>query len=243
MADLPDRDRDGADGGGYEVPPQMPAPPDVRTSGRGGPPQAPPDDVAASLWGPAAVPSQEPGRWGARPYGTSGTALLDRPTVARRPIVAPPVAPAPLPADQSWDWERSHRLRNALVVAAAILLIGSLMAAFVVFRNREDTKKPSFVEPPPATLPTEISPQQLPPPSSTVPSIVPVPAPATTAVTVPAAPAPPPPTAPPAPATTVTTRRVTPTVTASPPHPSCPPACPTTAPRPSTTSTTRPPAG
>lgn len=248
MPERPDTPKKGDEGGGYAVPTQFPAPPDVTRSGRawgppemppddpetvrrGGPPQAPPEDPRTSLWGPPGDMPPEPDRWGAAPVHRYGsTALLDRPST-RRPVVAAPVRPPPAaPSQQSWDWEKSHGLRNALIAAAAILLVGSLIAALVVFRGRDDPKQ-SFVEPPPATV--TIAP--IAPSEGTVASTAPV---SLAPVTTPPTSAAPPPTTttrPPAPPTTVrittpTTRRpVTPTVTASPPIGGCPPACPTTA--------------
>lgn len=259
--DRPDRPP-GGDRGGYAVPPQFPAPPDVRgrrpawglgaddpgspPPPRTGPPLvAPEDDPATALFGPSPLASSEPDRWDpAPPGGYGGTAVLDRPTTSRRHVVAPPVRPLP-PAQpaQSWDWERSHGLRNALLVAAAILLVGSL-TAFVVLRNREDDRDRDFVEPPPAIEATEDTVAPGPPPggATIVPSIVPVPvpAPSTPATAAPAppttaAPATAPPTAPPAPPTTRAATPPQPTVTASPPYTGGPvPTRP-----PSTTSTTR----
>lgn len=248
MPDRPENPKKGDEGGGYAVPTQFPAPPDVTRGGRAwgppvvppddpatvrraGPPQAPPEDPRTSLWGPPGDVPPEPDRWAAAPVHRYGsTALLDRPST-RRPVVAAPVRPPPVaPSQQSWDWEKSHGLRNALIAAAAILLVGSLIAALVVFRGRGDRKQ-SIVEPPPATV--TIAP--IAPSEGTVTPTTPVSlAPVTTPPT--AAPAPASTTTPPAPATTVrtttpTTRRpVTPTVTASPPIGSCPPACPTTRP-------------
>jgi hypothetical protein len=248
VPERPDPAEKDEDGGGYAVPTQFPAPPDVAWSRGGrpqapeagggrpsGPPVAPPEDGRPSLWGPPSEAPPEPERWGQAPHRYGSTAVLDRPT-SRRPVVAPPVRPAPVPASQqSWDWERSHGLRNALIVAALILLVGSLIAALVVFRSRDDSKQ-SFVEPPPATVTIQpIAPSETTVASTTPVSLVPV-TPATTAAPAPTTTSPAPPTT--VRPATVTTRRVTPTVTASPPHPGCPPACPTTAPPTTRSSTT-----
>lgn len=199
------------------------------------PPVAPPED-RSSRWGPPSEPPPEPERWGAASVHRYGsTAVLNRPT-GRRPVVAAPVRPLPVePSQQSYDWERSHGLRNALIAAAIILLVGSLIAALVVFRSRNDSKQ-SFVEPPPATVTI----QPIAPSEGTVASTAPVSlVPVTTATTA----APAPPTTQPAPATTVrvtpptTKRPSTSTVTASPPYSGCPP-CPTTSTRRTTTTTT-----
>lgn len=228
--------------GDYEVPPQNPAPPGGATGAEGsgsegqvggagwppaghGPPVVPPDDPGAALWGPAAPPT-DGDRWAPTPVGpTGGTALLDRPTTARRPLVAPPVRPVPAgPAAQSWEWEGTHRLRNALLAAIAILLVGSLIAALIIFRNRGDDKNQAQLPPPSTVLVPPATPA---PTSTTAPPAPVVPdtaAPTTTAVpvTLPpvtAAPA----TLPAIPTTTATTRTTAPPATPSPPGSYVPP--------------------
>jgi len=144
------------------------------------------------------------------------------------------------------SWERTHGLRNALLAAAAILLVGSLIAAFVVWRNQADDKGrdpgPPAGQAPRVTVPAGagIDGAALP----TLPVVPPVtvpPAPATTAATTPpvrattVAPRPAPTTTrPPTPTTRATVPTTTP-ITASPPVTSFPP--PTRA-----TTTTKPPA-
>lgn len=157
---------------------------------------------------------------------------MDR-TVARRPVVAPPVRPVPAPSpSQSWDWERSHGLRNALVALAAVLLVGFLVAAFVVLRNN-DGERTAPVGPAPTSVPgggtaPVIEPGNAGP--TTIPSDTPVTVPAAPPTTAAATAAPviaPPTTATPAAAPT-TRRPAAPTVTASPPY-TCGPV-PSTAP-------------
>ena len=253
-----------AGGGGYQVPPQHRAPPDAsrpprawgpgseanrsRAAWGAAPPLVQPDEPAPSPWGPpptAAMPS-EPGRWGPAPFNrTGGTALIDRPTAVRPPVAGPAVVPAPVrQPEPAWEWERSHRLRNALLVAAVILLVGSLLAAFLIFRDRKD--EPDTIPTSPVGLtPGEVVIQPVAPGgagvTSTLPSIPPVtPAPPPVAPATTAVPIRPPPTTtaappPPAPATTV---RVVPATTTTTRLKAIPPL-PTTKP-PTTTTTSRP---
>lgn len=256
MDDRPGAPRD--DQRDYAVPPQYaappgpgspPPPPEGAARPRQGPPLAAPEDPDAAMWRPSPV-SGEAGRWGPAPPVRGSTALLDRPTVARRAVVAPPVAPMALPgtAQGGWEWERSHRLRNALLVAAAILLVGSLIAAAIVFRNHRDGKKTPSRTTPTSQAPTDVTIEPVVPgiggtggvptvPSVSPVSIVPV-APATTAapVTTPATVAPVATTA--APATTPATNPPV-TATTNPPYNGPRPTTSTTVPR--TTTTTKPP--
>lgn len=207
----PAKGGDRAGPGDYLVPPQL---------------SAPPDAARAPL-----VPAPQRG----------GVTRLDRPPTVRRPVVAPPVRPiADPPAQPGWEpWSRGHPLRNALLVAAAILLAGSSLAAFIVYRYDDNGAKPNSAQPqgPIVGQPVETTRVSG---SSTVPSIAPVtvpPSPASTSAPVPTV----------APATS-TTRPPTPTTRATVPATTVftvtpvPGPTPTTKPKPTTTtSTTRKP--
>lgn len=268
---MTDERRPGAPGGeraaagGYEVPPQYRTPPDAgyppRAWGPGSagygaarpawglpaPPLVPPEDAPVRAWSPGGAAPFEPGRWEPGRFGpVGGAAAVGEPTVIRGAAVPPPEAHG-IP-----EWERSKALRNALVAAAVILLVGSLIATYLVFRSGKDAKAarpvPSpalqpdgqvFLEPPPpdpvgagdppvpSTLPViaPVAPPPVPPPT-TAATIAPAGVPATAPPTTPAAP---PTTRAAQPATTTTTRRP-----AIPPMPTTGPASPTT-----TTTTTR----